>query len=73
MFDINVRAWLYRISLAVIALLVAYGLLGESEAAQWALLAAAVLGLGDAAVATVNTRPVKPLPDGHGFDQAGDV
>ena len=70
MFDINVRAWLYRISLAVIALLVAYGLVGEGEAAQWALLAAALLGMGDAAVATANTRKAKPVDDGHGFEDA---
>lgn len=53
--DEPTRAWLYRIALAVIALLVAYGVVSEGEAAQWALLIAAVLGIGEGALATANT------------------
>jgi hypothetical protein len=49
------RAHIYRISLAVIGLLVIYGVVGEGEAAQWALLAAAALGLGDGALAAKHT------------------
>ena len=50
------RAYIYRIALAVGALLVAYGLLSEGEAAQWAVLAAAVLGLSGDALAAKHTR-----------------
>jgi hypothetical protein len=49
------RAWIYRVALAVGALLVAYGLISEAEAAQWALLLAALLGLGTDALATRHT------------------
>ena len=53
--DEHVRAWIYRVALAVIGLLVAYGLLSEGEAAQWALLAAALVGLGTDGLASKNT------------------
>lgn len=49
------RAYLYRVSLAVLPLLVLYGVISENEAAEYALLAAALLGVGDAALAARNT------------------
>ena len=42
------RKWLYPVAIAVIALLVTYGVLTETDAAVWAALVAAVLGLGTA-------------------------
>ncbi len=52
------RAWLYRISLAVIALLGIYGIVDEQQAAGWAALAVALLNTG---LATANTS-TKPPP-----------
>lgn len=49
------RAYLYRITTAAIALLVVYGVLDEGTAAEWAILAAAVLGVGEGVVAAANT------------------
>ena len=53
--DPTTRAWAYRIVLATSGLLVAYGLLSETEAAQWAILAAAVLGIGTDTLAVRHT------------------
>ena len=52
-----VRAWLYRVGLAVAALAGGYGLLTEDKAVLWIGVLAALLGNG---VATVNTRPREP-------------
>ena len=46
------RAWIYRISLAVIPLLVVYGVIEETDVALWAALAGALLNSG---LATANT------------------
>ena len=46
------RAWLYRILVAAVPLLIAYGALDESVAPLWVALAGSVLGLG---LATANT------------------
>jgi len=40
------RAWVYNVALAVVPVLVAYGLVSEVEAAVWLGLLSAVLGLG---------------------------
>jgi hypothetical protein len=40
------RAWIYNVSLAVVPVVVVYGLLTETEAAVWLGLIQAVLGLG---------------------------
>ena len=53
--DEATRAWIYRVSLAAIALLVGYGIITEGEAANWALLAGAILGMADGLLATANT------------------
>lgn len=55
MFDEKTRAYLYRISLGVMILLVSYGFISESELAQWAFLAAAILGIGGESLAVGNT------------------
>lgn len=57
------RAWMYRVVLAVSALLVAYGIIGEGEAAQWAILAAALLGIGTDGLASAHTSTER-LDDG---------
>ena len=40
------RAWLYRVLLAVSALVVGYGLITDEQAVLWLAVAAAVLGNG---------------------------
>lgn len=52
------RAWLYRVLLAVVPLLLAYGVLDERTLALWLGLGGAVLGIGTAAYNTT-TRPMR--------------
>lgn len=53
----NIRAWLYRVALAVVPLLIVYGVLDESSAPLWAALVGAVLASGSAVVHTPTVRP----------------
>ena len=53
--DERTRAYTYRVALAVAALLTMYGVVSEAEAAQWAVLVAALLGIGEGALATRHT------------------
>lgn len=46
------RAWIYRILVAAIPILIAYGVLDAEDAALWVALAGALLGFG---LATANT------------------
>lgn len=46
------RAWAYRVLVALVPILVGYGVLDENTAAAWLGVAAATLGLG---LATANT------------------
>lgn len=48
----STRAWVYRVSLAVIPLLIAFGVVQNEDAALWVALAGAVLNTG---LATANT------------------
>ena len=48
----STRAYVYAVLVAVVPLLIGYGILTAEEAALWLGLAAAVLGLG---LATANT------------------
>lgn len=48
----NVRAYIYRVLLALVPVAVAYGVVSEQEAGLWVAVAAAVLGNG---LATLNT------------------
>ena len=50
------RAWIYRILVAAVPVLIAYGVLDEATAAVWVGLAAAVLGIGLA----VGNTSIKP-------------
>ena len=49
------RRWVYGIAVAAVPLLVAYGVIAESDAALWVGLAGAVLGTGVPALAAANT------------------
>ncbi len=40
------RAWIYNVCLAIVPVLVAYGVVSEVEAAVWLGLISAILGLG---------------------------
>ena len=53
--DPATRRWLYGIAVAVVPLLVIYGVVAESDAALWIGLAGAVLGSGAPALAAANT------------------
>lgn len=48
----NVRAYIYRVLLALVPVAVAYGYVTEQDAALWVAVASAVLGNG---LATLNT------------------
>lgn len=50
------RAYIYRILLAVLPLLVLYGIISDAEAAQYAIVGAALLGVAADALATANTK-----------------
>jgi len=50
------RAWIYRILVAAVPVLIAYGVLDEVTAAVWVAAAAAVLGIG-LAVGNTSTKP----------------
>lgn len=64
----QVRAWAYRVILATLPLLSAYGLLAESQQALWAALAEAVLGMGMAVAHTPRTVPAPAGPPLGGGD-----
>ena len=49
------RAYLYRVALAVMALLTIYGVVDADTAPVWLGVVFAVLGIGSAGLATVNT------------------
>ncbi len=53
--DEKTRAWLYRIGVAAVPLLSAYGVLEESRTALWLGLLGAVLGGGVSLLASANT------------------
>lgn len=50
------RAWIYRVLVAVVPILVFYGAVDESQIAVWLGLASSVLGLG---MASMNTSTKK--------------
>jgi len=49
------RAWIYRITTALVPVLTGYGVIEDSKAALWLGLAGAVLGFGASALASANT------------------
>lgn len=50
------RAYFYRVLLAILPLLVLYGIISDAEAAQYAIVGAALLGVAADALATANTK-----------------
>ncbi|WP_406709371.1 hypothetical protein QEV61_04770 [Trueperella pyogenes] len=60
LFTAEVRTWLYGISVALIPLLVTAGVLAGDSAQQVLNLVAAVLGLGNAGLATAYRPTRKP-------------
>lgn len=59
----HIRAYIYRVSIAVIPLLIMYGVLSESDAALVLGLVAAVLDLGTNVLAAANTSTARVEPD----------
>lgn len=53
------RAYVYRVLLAVLPLLVLYGIISDGEAAQYALVGAALLGVASDALAVAHTSTGK--------------
>jgi NCAIR mutase (PurE)-related protein len=53
------RAWIYRVCVAAVPLLVTYGVVGEGEAALWVGLAGAALGLSSSLLAAGYTSTSK--------------
>jgi len=49
------RGYVYRVSLALLAVLSLYGLIGPDEIPVWTGVIVAVLGIGTSALATKNT------------------
>jgi len=49
------RAYVYRVALAVMAILTVYGVIDSDTAPVWLAVVFAVLGLGTTGLATVNT------------------
>jgi hypothetical protein len=60
----HIRRWVYGVAIAAIPLLVAFGIIEESQAPLWVALVAAVIAPG---LALAN---VTPDDDGHWADEA---
>jgi hypothetical protein len=54
------RAYIYRIAMVVVPLLIAYGVISDSDAALWLGVLAAVLDLGTSALAAKHTSTAPP-------------
>lgn len=52
----EVRLWVYRVTLAALPLLAIAGVISDSAVAQIGLLAAALLGMGTNALASMNVN-----------------
>lgn len=61
--DATTRTYIYAIAVAVMPILVAYGLLSAEQAPLWLALAAAILAAGPGVLAI---RNVTPDDDGDG-------
>ena len=58
------RAYIYRVALAVMAILTVYGIIDSDTAPVWLAVVFALLGLGTTGLATVNTSTKTP-PEGE--------
>lgn len=68
-FSEPVRAWLYRVGMAVVPILVAYGLLDDGTAGLWLGVLGAALGFSLPALAAVNTSTRPEAGDGASHRQ----
>ena len=57
------RAYIYRVALAVMAILTVYGVVDSDTAPIWLAVVFAVLGLGTTGLATVNTSTKPPTTE----------
>lgn len=55
-----VRAWIYRVSVAAFAVAVLYGLFDDGDVEKWLYLIGAILGTGNAGLATLHTSTHNP-------------
>lgn len=62
----KIRAWLYRLGMAIVPLLVGYGLVDDGKAALWVGVLGALLGFGLPALASAYTSTKSTRPDQHG-------
>lgn len=60
--DARTRTYIYGLAIAVMPLLVAYGLLSAEQAPLWLALAAALLAVVPPALAARNVTPDAPKP-----------
>lgn len=60
MMQEHVRAWIYRVLTALVPLLIFYGVISDTEASLWLGIAAAVLALGEGALASMYTTTRRP-------------
>ena len=58
------RAYIYRVALAVMAILTVYGIIDSDTAPVWLAVVFVLLGLGTTGLATVNTSTKTP-PEGE--------
>lgn len=58
------RAYVYRVALAVMAVLTVYGVVDSDTAPVWLAVIFAVLGLGTSGLASINTS-TKNTPEGE--------
>ena len=60
-----VRAYAYRVGVAVVGVAVVYGLIDSGDAPSWLLLIGAVFGIAGNGLAAANTArpPLKAKPD----------
>ncbi len=63
LFDIKTRKWIYNIAIAVIALLVGYGIMTQEIAALWLALAGAVIGVARTNTGVAGIEPRRAAPD----------
>ena len=59
-----VRVWIYSVLVALVAVLVAYGVIDSEQAPLWIALGAAVLGVAGTEAARAKVTPVDSLDHG---------
>lgn len=62
-FDIKTRKWIYNIAIAVIALLVGYGVVTQELATLWLALVGAVIGIARSNTGVAGVEPRRAVDD----------